>query len=299
MFQRSTAILLMALTIFSSYSLAQTIPHDLGLVATSSVATAEPYAPLSNANFSTSATEASVSEANHATRAVYSVKAPSNSDKLQVHPFSRIAFSFKTDTLGPGVELATPLSRRINLRATARVFNFHYPFAIDGIDYGAEFHFHSGQVAADWFPFHGDFHISPGVLYFQNGMTATVSVPAGKPFSLGDTSYINSVDDPFHGSGTINYGRQMAPTLTIGMGNLISRTGRHFSVPFEVGVAYIGAAQMDVKIAGTACTYQGCFNAATDSGTQSSLKQEVQDINTELAKFKIYPILSLGFGYRF
>jgi hypothetical protein len=216
-----------------------------------------------------------------------------------VHPFSRIALGIKADSLGPGVELATPLSRRLNLRATANIFNFRYPFNVDGINYGAEFHFHSGQIAADWFPFHGAFHISPGILYFHNTIAATASVAAGQPFQLSDTSYINSVDDPVSGSASITYAHNIAPTLTIGMGNLIPRTGRHFSVPFEVGVAYLGAAQMAVNLAGTACTTQGCFNAATDPDTQSSLRQEVLDLNNDLAKFKFYPIISLGFGYRF
>ena len=55
----------------------------------------------------------------------------------------------------------------------------------------------------------------------------------------------------------------------------------------------------DVRIAGTACTYQGCFNAAIDPDTQANLQKEIRDLNEEVKKFQYYPIISLGLAYRF
>ena len=75
--------------------------------------------------------------------------------------FSDFALGFKANTLGAGVELATPLSRSFNLRAGVNLFTFAHPFNIDGIDYNADLHFRSGQVSLDWFPEHGGFHVSP------------------------------------------------------------------------------------------------------------------------------------------
>ncbi len=56
---------------------------------------------------------------------------------------------------------------------------------------------------------------------------------------------------------------------------------------------------MNVTLNGTACTNEGCFTFASNPDAQSSLQQEIQKINADLKKVPIYPILSIGFGYRF
>jgi hypothetical protein len=216
-----------------------------------------------------------------------------------VRPFSALAVGVKADTLGAGLELATPLSRSFNLRASVNIFAFNYPFSIDGVYYDARLHFKSGQVSVDWFPRHRAFHISPGMIYLNNTLTAPSSVPAGQYFELGSQGFINSVDDPLTGTSSVVYPRKYAPMLTMGFGNLIPRSGRHFSVPFEFGVAYTGAARIDVSLNGTACTYQGCVTFANNADAQASLRQEIYKLNEDLKRVPVYPILSIGLAYRF
>ena len=298
MFHAKPAIFLMAFAFFCNRVPAQS--YQSSAVRTSAKVTeseAQPFKSISPDNRDVSVIAHGVER--NSPFATQSAESENYHDKLSVHPFSAIALGLKVDTLGIGAEIATPLSRRLNLRGTANILNFRYLFNIDGIDYDTELHFHSGQLNLDWFPFHGEFHVSPGVLYFNNSLYGKASVPPGQPFQLSNTSYINSVDDPVYGTAKITYARKIAPTLTVGFGNILSRTGRHFTVPFEVGVAYLGSAKMDVQLAGTTCTNLGCFNAATDPDTQASLHDEVRSLNDELAKYKIYPIISLGIAYRF
>jgi hypothetical protein len=224
---------------------------------------------------------------------------PSNADKLQVYPFSTVAVGVHAGTLGAGLEAATPLSRSLNLRVGANFIDWAYAFRIDGINYATNINFRSGQASIDWFPFHGSFHISPGILYFKNGLSGSADVSLGQPFSLSNTDYINSVDDPVGGTASVKYAHHYAPTLMFGMSNIIPRNGRHFSMPLEFGGAYTQAPVMNVTLDGTACTVQGCFNAATDPGTQANLKQEISDINQTVKKIPVYPIVSLGFAFRF
>lgn len=220
-------------------------------------------------------------------------------NNFDVRPFNHVAIGLKASTLGAGIEIATPLSRSFNLRGSFNYAVIYYPFDIDGINYTTDVNFRSGQIGVDWFPFHGGFHVSPGLLYFRNTLAGQANVPPGRRFTLNDTDYINSVDDPVSGTASVNFSRNVAPVLTVGWGNLIPRSGRHFSVPFEIGAAYTGAGIMDIKLAGTACTRDGCFNAATDPGTQANLKQELKDLNDEVRKFQLYPVISLGFAFRF
>jgi hypothetical protein len=297
------AAVIFTLALFSSWTVAQgrnrfalaAANPSLSGLESSNTLTAMPDVP----SFSYISSSDSSAIVMSRTKAERKAKSKALGDKLKVHPFSRLAIGLKAGTLGAGVEMATPLARSLNLRATGTFVDFNYVFNIDGIDYSTRVNFRSAQLAIDWFPFHGSFHISPGFLYFNNNLSGDAHVPAGKTFTLSDTTYINTVDDPVLGTATIQYNTHIAPTLTVGFSNIIPRNGKHFSVPFEIGAAYTGAAIMDIKIAGTACTVQGCFNAATDVDTQANLKREIKDINDQVKKVPIFPIISIGLAYRF
>ena len=224
---------------------------------------------------------------------------PNVAARPRFRPFTRYALAVKADSLGLGAELATPLARSLNLRVGASLANLGYAFDIDGINYNTAAHLKSGTGTIDWFPRHGGFHISPGVLYLESTVGGSANVPAGHRFSLGDSSYLNSIDDPVGGTASLRYSRKISPMLLLGFGNLLPRSGRHLSVPFEFGIAYTGVPVIDVKLAGTACTTAGCFDAATDPRTQSDLQQELSQINSDLKPYPFYPILSLGVAYRF
>ncbi len=219
--------------------------------------------------------------------------------KFQVHPFSRVALGVKVSMLGAGAEVATPLSRSFNLRLAANFVQFAQGFRLDGIHYDTGVNYRSGQLNVDWFPFHGGFHISPGILYFRQGLSGTADVPPGDSFQLDDVHYINSVDDPVSGTASFEYKRHVAPMILFGFSNIIPRDGKHFSVPFEFGLAYTAAPVLAVQLHGTACTVEGCFNAATDPSTQANLKQQIRDTQDDINNFPVYPIVSLGLAYRF
>jgi hypothetical protein len=214
-------------------------------------------------------------------------------------PFHSLAVGLTASTLGAGFEVATPLSRTLNLRSGINVFSFAYPFIIDGVNYNAQLHFKSTASTVDWFPGHHSFHISPGILYAKNSMSAIASVGPGQNFELGDQPFLNSVDDPVAGAATVVFPHKIAPMVMMGFGNIIPRSRRHFSIPFEVGVAYTGAPQINVNLNGTACTTDGCVSFASNAEAQASMKQEVSDLNEDLKRIPVYPIVSLGFAYHF
>jgi hypothetical protein len=219
--------------------------------------------------------------------------------QIGAKPFSKVALGFKASTLGTGLELATPLLRSMNLRIGANIFAFGYAFSIDGVDYNSDLHFRSAQASLDWFPTHSSFHISPGILYGRNSLSALAAVPPGQSFSLGDQPLINSIDDPMGGTASAVFPRNFAPTLMVGYGNMIPRTGNHFSFPLELGVAFTGRPLIDLKLSGTACTTDGCFYSVTDPTTQIGLQKEIAKLNNDVRWFPIYPIVSAGVAYRF
>jgi hypothetical protein len=228
-------------------------------------------------------------------RPVPTQRAPTIDPELR--PFRSWAVGFRASTLGMGVEFATPLAGRINLRSSFNLFAFNDPYSMDGLNYDARMHLQSSQTTLDWFV--GGFHISPGFLYFKNAMSAPVFVGPGKTFVLGTQTFLNSVDDPVTGSSYVIFPRTIAPLLLFGYGNLLPRHGEHLSLPVEVGVAYTGAAQINVDLNGTACVTNGCVNFSQNADAQKSLKQEINILNEDLKHYPVFPIVSVGLAYRF
>lgn len=202
-------------------------------------------------------------------------------------------------TLGAGFDLATPLARHFDLRGGANLMSFGYAFDVDGLHYESDIRLRSGNLRLGWFPRRRNFHISPGILYANNNVTAPSHVPAGAQFELGDEAFVNSVDDPVHGDARLIFPRRVSPMLTFGLHNVLPGRHEHISVPLEFGVVYTGAPKIDVSLVGSACATDGCFNFADNAEAQQSLKDEISDINNTLSSVPVYPVLSLGFGYRF
>jgi hypothetical protein len=215
----------------------------------------------------------------------------------ELRPFRSYAVGFRAGTLGTGIEIATPLAGRINLRSGFNFFAFTDPYSMDGVNYDARIRLQSSQTTLDWFV--GKFHISPGFLYFKSGMTAPNSVGPGRTFVLGTQTFLNSVDDPVTGSSSVIYPRSFAPLLLFGYGNLLPRSGEHLSIPIEVGVAYTGAPLINVALNGTACVTDGCVNFSQNADAQKFLKQEIQILNEDLKHYPVFPIATVGLAYRF
>jgi hypothetical protein len=225
---------------------------------------------------------------------------PAATIPMDIRPFRSLAIGFKADTLGLGVEFATPMAYKINLRSSINFFAFNDTFNIDGVNYGAKLNLKSSETTVDWFPRgEGGFHISPGFLYVKNSMSAPAFVNPGQTFTLGTQAFTNSVDDPMTGSSSVVYPRKFAPLLLIGYGNIIPRVRKHFSIPVEIGVAYTGAPVISVALHGTACTTEGCVNFAGNAQAQTYVQQEVHTLNEDLKRYPVFPIVSIGMAYHF
>jgi hypothetical protein len=205
--------------------------------------------------------------------------------------------------LGIGVEAATSITRKSNVRGGFNFFNYDFTQTKDNTDYTFNLHLRSVQATYDWFPFGGRFHLSPGVLIYNgNKIGGSVSDPPGTNFTLGNTSYTSLPGDPVKGNATIalnNY--QVSPMILVGWGNLLKRGGGHFSFNFELGAAFVGSPQTTLSLTGTACTVAPpviCRSAASDPSVLSNIQAEQKKINDAISFLKATPVISFGFGYK-
>jgi hypothetical protein len=218
-------------------------------------------------------------------------------------PFSRIAIGVYTSPLGVGVGIATPVTHSTNVRLGWNFFNYSLSGTDDGANYDGHLHFRSLQASFDWFPFHGSFHVSPGLLFNnQNRVTATGGVEGGQSFTLNDTNYYSDSADPVTGNGSVHF-NSAAPMLTVGWGNWISRREhKHLSFPFEVGFAYTGQATVDLNLKGSVCQLPhdvNCDEIATDPSVQANINGQITKLNNDLSWIRFYPIVSGGVVYKF
>ena len=232
------------------------------------------------------------------------VATPKLVHRKPIRPFSTAALAVNFGSGGIGVDLATPLAQHFNLRVGGSFFSYSASFNSDGIVIDGDLKFRSGRASLDYYPFHGGFRISPGVTFYNgNNLNATTLVPRGQPFSLGDTNYYSSTTDPVHGTASFYLGKHVAPSITVGFGNMIPRSGRHVSFPFEIGFQYIDAPTITITLQGTACMYANipasCSPVATDPQTQANLQQEEANINSDIKPLRFYPIISQGVSVRF
>ncbi len=208
----------------------------------------------------------------------------------------------KVSLLGAGAEAAVRVSHRSNIRAGFNAIMYDRGFDKDGIAYKGQLDFKTFEAHYDFFPWAKSFHVSPGVLiYAADPITGTASVPGNQSFTLGGATYYSDPANPVSGHGKITFNRA-APMITVGWGNLVSRKeGKHFTVPFEIGVAFQGSPKANLALAGSVCNAPGgfCRSVTSDPTVQSNVVSEQNKVNSDMSFFKAYPIVSVGIGYKF
>jgi hypothetical protein len=213
---------------------------------------------------------------------------------------SRIGIGVKVSTLGAGIEVATPLTRKLNVRGGFNMMRLSHTFTDNGIQYNGQVQFQSAEAHLDYFPIWG-IHVSPGLLFYNgNQITANATVPDGQTFSVGGTTYQSDVTTPVTGTGKLDFVK-VAPSLMLGVGNLIPRSGRHYSFLFEVGAVYEGSARVALNLTGNVCDPGGanCRPISGDSVVLANVTAQQVKIQHDVNPYRFFPVISLGVGFNF
>lgn len=221
--------------------------------------------------------------------------------RIRMAPFSAIGIGLKIGIEGAGFDVATPLGLKFNLRGSGSFFSYNASFNEDGIPITGDLKFRTVNTSLDYFPFNNAFRISPGVtLYNGNQVSATAFIPGNDTFTLNDVDYYSDPTNPVNGAASLSFGKKVAPSLTMGFGNMIPRKGGHWSVPFEVGAEYLSKSpEITLNLQGNACqSGQGCGPINSGTNLQNVYAQE-NKINHDISVLRFYPIISLGVSYSF
>jgi hypothetical protein len=225
----------------------------------------------------------------------------SSSSKPANAPFA-IGIAARASTLGFGADVAVPVTRRSNARVGFNLFNYSRTFTKDQVSYAGQLTLRSVQTSYDLFPFGGNFHLSPGVLIYNgNKVNANASVPVSQTFSLGGVQYTATGTV----SGTANLAmNKVAPTFMLGWGNLVPRSHRHVTFSVEGGFAYQGSPDVKLNLTGGNVCLNGataCANpiSVATNTVQTNIAAEEKKLNNSISAFQFYPVVAIGFGYKF
>jgi len=217
--------------------------------------------------------------------------------------FRRFGAGGFVSPLGIGVGAATTLSRSVNLRAAGNFFNYNATGTTDGVSYKGALNFRSVQASFDWFPWHKSFHLSPGVLFYnQNQITADGGVAAGESFSVNGATYYSGAADPVTLYGHVAF-RRTAPMFTLGWGNWIPRgREKHLSFPIDIGFAYMGEPPLTLTFTGVVCDSPhggDCRSIDSDPTVQQNIDAARKKYQNDLDYIRFYPVISSGVAYKF
>lgn len=228
-------------------------------------------------------------------RPAYPVRVPWFYQRLSVGGF--------VTPLGIGLGGAMAITRSTDVRVAHNFFSYSLAGTSNDIAYTGNLHFRSMQANFDWFPWHGRFHISPGVLFQnENNASGQGGVPGGDSFTVNGTTYYSSAQDPFEGTGKLIFNKT-APMLTIGWGNWLPRmSGKHLSFPFEMGFAYTGQPKIKLDLHGSVCESpqpDTCAPVNDYPSFQQNIDDRVRQAEDDLSVIRFYPVISGGVTYKF
>jgi len=220
----------------------------------------------------------------------------------RIERFTRVGLFLAVSSLGIGGQISTNLSPYLDIRFfgnRASVTTHHFSqkdFAI-GVNMG----FANVGATADAYPFRKPFRFSGGYLFYNGDrIRADLQAKPDAIFTINNIDWFSDNADPVHGTGRLTLGGS-GFLLTAGYGRVVSRSEKHFSFPFEAGVAFINTPNATLNLAGQICTVQGinCQPAATYPGFADALAAQLTTWNKNAAPFHIFPLVEGGVAYTF
>lgn len=196
-----------------------------------------------------------------------------------------VSVGVKAGTLGAGVELEAQMTQTLSGRLGLNYFSYSYDGTEDDIKYDFDATLQTVGALLDWHPFSNGFRISAGVMINGNELEGSAQATNGT-YDIGDRTY--SSGDVGTLTGDIEF-NAVAPYIGIGTSTSFGKNGS-FGFICDLGVMYQGEADV---------TFSADGILASNQTFMSDLKKEEQNLQDDLSNYEWYPVISVGFIYRF
>ena len=192
---------------------------------------------------------------------------------------ARIGVGVTAGSLGIGPEVSYAITKQLAVRGNITFLDISHTFNSGDVSYNGSAHLGSGGLMLDYHPGGSGWFLSAGARVNKNKVRANATPPSSA--TINGTYYTSAQ------VGTLNATADfapLAPTLSAGYSGQLKH-GLHFGI--EAGAMFGGGARMQP------------ITASGGGIAQADLDQERANLQNDVNKYKVYPILQLSLGYRF
>jgi hypothetical protein len=197
---------------------------------------------------------------------------------------SFFAIAVKASTLGAGLEGVFKVNDNFDARIGGNWFDLDYDQDISDIDYDIDLNLESISAILDFYPGQQGFRVSVGAIYNNNEIelqnrdqSVTIN---GTTYNSGQFGVIN---------GLVSYDDEVAPYLGIGWGRPFGKEGR-WTFTIDIGAIYTGDADVSLSSSGP---------ISADPTFRANLASQEDEVEDELADYPVYPVVAVGFTFKF
>jgi hypothetical protein len=199
------------------------------------------------------------------------------------------ALAAKGGTIGLGAEFSYGVTSLFGVRAGVNGGSYSRTYNESDIRYDGKLKFSSGLLLADLHPFAGSFRISGGAMINNNKADLLAQPESG-------TITINGVPYPAAAVGTVNGTvefERFSPYLGIGWG-AAPKSGAGVFFAADIGAVFQKPKSTLVGTCAPTLPAPICTQLLSDLRAEERQFQDAVD-----SAAKIYPVVTLGIGYRF
>lgn len=189
-------------------------------------------------------------------------------------------------TLGIGIELTGRSNPLVGIRGGYFLFSHSWPNTVQGIEYDLTPKLRNGEVMIDLHPGGGVFRVSGGILFAGSHVDAVGQLTG--PVDIGGTIYQPA--DVGSLTGKVAHDKSIVPYFGIGIASMA-----RFTVTFDLGVGLSGYPTV-------ALSADSPLTGAELAELEASIQAEEAQIQHEIESHwwaKYYPVVSIGFKYKF
>ena len=198
------------------------------------------------------------------------------------------ALSARAGSNGLGAELSAGFGSMFGMRANLLGGSYDREEVESNIRYEGQVKLNNGALLLDLHPLAGTFRLSAGLVYNDNKLDATGRGDGG-------TIEINGISYPAAAVDTLQAAvrwDKASPYVGFGWGTKPAGTSGLF-LSADVGAFYMKPTASLTGTCGAAVPTLVCEQL------QADIRAEERDFRDEVNKYKLYPVLSVGVGYRF
>ena len=193
----------------------------------------------------------------------------------------RFAVSGTGGTLGLGGEFTAGIADNVKARVGMSTFDYDMDEEFDDVEYELGLGLNSVSALVDWHVFQDSFHLTGGFISLDNDID--LDATPTEDVEIGDRTYTPAEVGIISGSVDID---GMAPYVGIGWGNPLTNNKR-WGFTFDLGIAFADSPDVSLSATGLAATLA------------ADLEKERKEIEDDLEVVEFYPVIYMGFFYRF